>query len=51
MRPKKKTVGVEESKDGEAEEEDEDGEALWTDLEGEMAGELDSEIRTEDDLA
>ena len=54
VRPKKKAVGVEESKGGEAdeedEEEDEDGEELWVDLEREVAGELDREIRPEDDL-
>jgi len=44
--------GGEESKGGEAEEEDEDedGEALWAELEEEVAGELDIEIRAEDDL-
>ena len=52
VRPKKKTAGGEESKGGEAEEEDEDedGEALWAELEEEVAGELDIEIRAEDDL-
>ena len=50
MRPKKKTAGVEESKDGEVEEEDDNGETLWEEVEGKMAGQLDIKTRGKDDL-
>lgn len=51
--PKKQQAGVEESKGGEEEEEEEEevgGEELMAELEDEVAGGVDMEIRAEDDL-